>query len=190
MPNDAKTDYLMDVSPPETLAAEVRSDIIQSREKRNLIVRLRRMGLSYEQISDAIDRDPEADFTVAPQTAHKIVTNYLERLAGEDAESVDVVRELENQRLDHMQKSLAEKVNKGSVPAIKASLQIMERRAKLNGLDAMEVKGLIGAFANVGDVADPQKVDELTTAFVSAFHRPGIPDVPKKAIEASGRERS
>lgn len=189
--SDATSDYLLEqTGDPETMAAEVRSDIITQREKRNKIIRLRRMGLTYEGISDAIERDPESDYSVSPATAQRTVTHYLEKMANEDSESVDVVRELECQCLDHMQKSLAEKVSKGSVPAIKASLQIMERRAKLLGLDAIEIKGIVGAFANVSDVADPQAVQEATDAFVAAFQRPGIPDVPKKAIETSGREGS
>ena len=59
----------------------------------------------------------------------------------------------------------------------------MERRAKLNGLDAPEVKGFFGAFGRLEDIADPDQVKKLDDAFLSAFGRRGIPDV-----RVAGRE--
>lgn len=187
---EAESDYLLEQSTPETLGQEVRSDIILRREKRSLVLRLRRMGLTYEQISDAVRRDAETEFEVTAQGARQIVHRYLEELATQDRESLDQLRELENLRLDHMQKSLAEKIEKASVPAIKTALQIMERRAKLNGLDAPEVKALVGAFAHSHEIADEEVVNDMTQAFVSAFTRRGLPSAPSEAVPTNGRERT
>ena len=54
----------------------------------------------------------------------------------ECAELAEHLRELENQRLDELQASLWDKALAGVLPAADRILRIMERRAKLNGLDA------------------------------------------------------
>lgn len=187
---EAESDYLVEqgelpVVPSrdgEDIATRTRAGLLEREESRHQVIRLRRLGLTYEAISLALSKaDPPIHLSF--QRCREIVHEYLERMAAEDRESVDQLRELENLRLDHMQSRLAEKVEKGSVPAVRAALSIMERRARLNGLDAPEVKGFFGAFGKLEDIADPDVVAKLDDAFLAAFGRRGIPDVRSRGRE-------
>lgn len=178
---EAETDYQLD-----SIGAETRSGTLVRVERRNRVIRLRRMGLTYEQIEQALAKDEENPMTISAVACRNIVHNYLEKMSSEDRESLDQLRELENLRLDNMQKSLESKVQSGNVPAIKASLGIMERRARLNGLDRPELKGIIGAFAHVTDAADPEKVKQIEDSFQAAFGAHGI-EAP--AIEGNGKAK-
>src|SRR5262245_59512569 len=166
---EAETDYEW-----ESIGQETRGESLARVERRNRVIRLRRMGLTYEQISETLGKDESNPMTVTSQQAYRLVTTYLERMATEDRESVEQLRELENLRLDSMQKSLEVKVQQGNVPAIKAALGVMERRTRLNGLDRPELKVFIGAFAHVTDVADPATVEKIADGFQAAFSNHGI----------------
>jgi hypothetical protein len=91
-------------------------------------LRLRSLGFSYQAIADQTG--------VTKATAY----NRCQRaLAAIPAEAVDEFRRLEGQRLDlllekAMEKALSEE--KGALFAIDRVLAIMDRRAKLMGLDA------------------------------------------------------
>jgi len=91
-------------------------------------LRLRSLGMSYQAIADQMG--------VTKATAY----NRCQRaLAAIPAEAVDEFRRLEGQRLDlllekAMDKALSEE--KGALFAIDRVLAIMDRRAKLMGLDA------------------------------------------------------
>lgn len=190
---EAETDYLLDEgSLPEVsrhgedIGTRTRAGLLEREENRHQVIRLRRLGLTYEAISLALGKRAPEDggpIELGAVRCREIVQDYLERMASEDRESVDQLRELENLRLDHMQSRLAEKIEKGSVPAVRAALSIMERRARLNGLDAPEVKGFFGAFGRLEDIADPEAVKRLDDAFLSAFGRRGIPDVRSEGRE-------
>jgi hypothetical protein len=62
----------------------------------------------------------------------------LNLLAKECLEEASKVRDLELQRLDALYLVAYAEVEEGNVPAIDRCLRIMERRAKLLGLDAAE----------------------------------------------------
>lgn len=91
-------------------------------------LRMRSLGMSYQAIADQMG--------VTKATAY----NRCQRaLAAIPAEAVDEFRRLEGQRLDlllekAMEKALSEE--KSSMFAIDRVLAIMDRRAKLMGLDA------------------------------------------------------
>lgn len=91
-------------------------------------LRMRSLGMSYQAIADQM--------SVTKATAY----NRCQRaLAAIPAEAVDEFRRLEGQRLDlllekAMDKALSEE--KSSMFAIDRVLAIMDRRAKLMGLDA------------------------------------------------------
>ena len=69
------------------------------------------------------------------QSAHRAVKRALERLNGEIGESVTDVRRMELERLDAMLGALWPKAERGNLTAVDRVLHIMERRAKLLGLD-------------------------------------------------------
>jgi transposase-like protein len=88
---------------------------------------LRKSGATYEAIA--------RDLGVSVQSAHRAVKRALERLNGEIAESVTDVRRMELERLDAMLGALCPKAARGNLTAVDRVLHIMERRAKLLGLD-------------------------------------------------------
>lgn len=104
--------------PPNVAAAGRQADALALRVK----------GLTFRQIGDALGCDGS--------TAFRAVRDALAATLAECAELAEHLRELENQRLDEMQAALWEKALAGVFPAADRVLRIMERRAKLNGLDA------------------------------------------------------
>lgn len=67
--------------------------------------------------------------------AANYVKQAIEKTTAENAELTQHVIDLELQRLDTMLLSLEDKIKEGSLGAIDKALKIMERRAKLLGLD-------------------------------------------------------
>jgi hypothetical protein len=100
---------------------------IMARQHEADALALRKSGVTYEAIA--------RDLGVSVQSAHRAVKRALERLSGEIAESVTDVRRMELERLDAMLGALWPKAERGNLTAVDRVLHIMERRAKLLGLD-------------------------------------------------------
>lgn len=96
-------------------------------EQRKQILELRRAGLSYSDIATQLgigNRNTIRDI-------------YLAELGlGADEELVAELRAIESDRLDRLQRSIWGKAVGGDLRAMQSILRIMERRAKLHGLDA------------------------------------------------------
>ena len=91
-------------------------------------LQLRQEGYRYREIA--------VQLGITEQGAHQLVIDELRRQKTQLPELADEVRRLELERLDAMQLALVTKVKKGDTAAIQTVLKIMERRAKLLGLDA------------------------------------------------------
>ena len=115
------------------------SDLLETAERRAYVLSLRKQGKTYVDIAQAtiekfgVERLP-AGFD--DRYAWKDVARELDRLRNEIAESAESIIELEIQRLDAMLDKLWDKVELADEKAIDRVLRIMERRAKLLGLDA------------------------------------------------------
>jgi hypothetical protein len=88
------------------------------------IVKLRRGGLTWDLIGERLG--------IHLTTAQKGYERALARVVKED---IDAIRTLETERLDIAQSAIWGNVLKGDNPSIANLLRIMERRAKLLGLD-------------------------------------------------------
>jgi hypothetical protein len=97
-------------------------------EKRNAVLGLRKAGATYSSIGKSLG--------ISKQHAHRIVVEELKRLSTKRSKTTEEVARLELERLDTMLMGVWQEATKGDVPAIGAVLKIMERRAKLLGLDA------------------------------------------------------
>ena len=93
-------------------------------EKEQEIVKLRRGGLPFDIIGDRVG--------LSTSGAHRAYQRSLARVVKED---VDAIRQVETERLDLAQSAIWGKVLQGDNPSIQNLLRIMERRAKLLGLD-------------------------------------------------------
>ena len=103
---------------------------IRTTEKTLKALELRKRGLNYTQIGKKLG--------CHRSTACRYVLSELENLADKCREEAVHVRDIELQRLDALYLKAWEAVEGGDLPAIDRCLRIMERRAKLLGLDAAE----------------------------------------------------
>jgi len=95
------------------------------------VATLRRDGSTFEEIGRALG--------ITASTAHHHWKRYLDEVNAETRETVLETRDREARRLDSLQLVCMRVIDAGGrdvVPAILAALKIMERRAKLFGLDA------------------------------------------------------
>ena len=97
-------------------------------ERQYQALELRRRGLSYRAIG--------AKLSVSHVQARADVEAVLRQLADENRDKADEMRQLEIERLDAIYESLDSWVASGNPAATNAYLKAMERRAKLQGLDA------------------------------------------------------
>ena len=89
---------------------------------------LRKAGWSYARIAEKLG--------VSRGGAYKIVQTALDEIREHYRETAHEVVSLELERLDEMTRALESKVGYGDATSIAAALRVMERRAKLLGLDA------------------------------------------------------
>lgn len=101
---------------------------VRAVERRRDALALRRSGATYQQIGERLG--------VAVSTAHTAVQNALAGVADESDGAARELRALELERLDELQRSVWPEATRGGLAAIDRALKIMERRARLLGLDA------------------------------------------------------
>lgn len=94
-------------------------------EKEAEVLKLRRGGLTFDLIAKQLGYKHASG-------AHKAYMNACKRIVRADVEEL---RNTEIDRLDLAQGALWSRVMRGEVPAVMAVLRIMERRARLLGLD-------------------------------------------------------
>lgn len=114
---------------------------------------LREKGWSYRTIGEAMG--------LSPAGVHKAVTRAMEKTAARIASVADQVREIEIERLDRLQNAhwdTAVGKGKNRSQATDRVLRIMERRAKLMGLDAPKK---IDVDANVAVKSHEKWLEEL-----------------------------
>ena len=101
---------------------------IATLERRSQALALRRAGAQYDEIGKQLG--------ISKVAAYMHVKKYLEDTAKTTGEDAEVVRAIELERLDRMLLGAWPKASNGDTDAIHTVLRIMERRAKLQGLDA------------------------------------------------------
>lgn len=101
---------------------------IRQLELQHRALELRRQGLNYHEIA--------RELKISTNRAYELVQSALTRWMLEPAEDV---RLLELQRLDALLAALWDKAIAGDLAVVDRVLRIMERRAKLLGLDQIEV---------------------------------------------------
>jgi predicted transcriptional regulator len=112
-------------------------------ERRAKALELRKQGMSYREIGRALG--------VSRTAAHKYVTKELDAIRAETRASAEQLREIELERLDRYLAALEPKIVEGDDKAIATALRVMERRAKLTGLDAPQRSEVTVGGADVVD---------------------------------------
>jgi len=110
-----------------TTGGKATSQKITDAHRRSQAIKLRMGGATYEDIG--------ASLGVTKQRAHAIVRDYMNKVEDETCEDTKTIKQLEVQRLDRLVLGLWTRATAGQVGAIDRMIKIMERRAKLLGLD-------------------------------------------------------
>jgi hypothetical protein len=97
-------------------------------ERRFMALEFRKSGLSYRAIGEKL----KIDYT----QAWRDVRDALKILADKTTEKADEVRQIELERLNDLTKGLEPFAMTGNPSSVMAYLKVMERRAKLLGIDA------------------------------------------------------
>lgn len=127
---------------------------------------MRRRGLSYPRIAEALG--------VSLTTAYKYVDYELTRLAAERRMEGEKVLEIELSRLDRLTAKAMELAVKGSVPHMEIVLKMMDRRAKLLGLNApTKHEVTVGEQRNLPDAALYERTQKLLLRLQAAGHDVG-----------------
>jgi predicted transcriptional regulator len=98
-------------------------------ERRPKVVEMRKEGYGQRQIADSLG--------IAVSTVCKDLKYALEEFGTATAEEVAEMRALDNARIEEMIKAIWLKAKDGQVGAIDRIVKLLERRAKLNGLDGV-----------------------------------------------------
>lgn len=101
---------------------------IKSREIRAKAFELRKMGLSLEAVGQQLG--------VSRQRAHKLISQSLAELDALNTQTLNELREMDLARLDDALLQMMVQVKCGNQGAVDRMIRILERRAKLMGLDA------------------------------------------------------
>lgn len=109
----------------------------ETAERRLRIIEARKRGHTLQAIADQEG--------ISPQAVHKQIRLQIDAWKLQCNEEVRALVELESQRLDEAHKALWPKAIRGHLPSIDRVIKIMERRAKLLGLDAPARTELTGA---------------------------------------------
>lgn len=108
-----------------TAAAPGTPQAIANKDKAAQALALRKTGATYDQIAGALGYASRG-------AAHRAVQRLLK---AHEVEGVEELRKLEDSRLDEMLFAIYKAARGGDLGAIDRILRIMERRAKLLGLD-------------------------------------------------------
>ena len=105
-------------------------------ERRIQALELRKAGATYEQIGKQLG--------ITKQAAYKHVKKALDAMNDTIREQADDVRNIEVERLDKLWFVMYKQALSGNQGAVDRCLKIMDRRAKLLGLDAPEKQETTG----------------------------------------------
>lgn len=114
---------------PRRRARRGGAEDIQTAEREREAIGLRAAGLSYDAIAEKVGYANRS-------LAYKAVIRVLDRWRVETREDACVVRDLEVERLDSLLAGVWQRAAQGEPAAIDRVLKIMDRRARLLGLDA------------------------------------------------------
>jgi DNA-binding CsgD family transcriptional regulator len=106
------------------------SRIVKATERRTQAVNLRIGGKTYDEIGRTLG--------ITRQAAHALVVKALELTNNQTAESAEILRQIEIERLEFMRNAIWGSVIKGDLLAIDRALRISKRFSEVTGIDAPE----------------------------------------------------
>jgi len=107
--------------------AKSKTSTLEAKKRRERILQFKLSGLRQSAIADQEG--------ISPAAVSKIVKKINEELDSGNDEMANEMRVLENARLDRLTQTLWPNALRGAKTPIDQVIKIMERRAKMNGLD-------------------------------------------------------
>ena len=140
------------------------ADAQSKQEGKKLSQADRRAKVLTYRMSGASTRDIAAKLSVSHTTIERDITHLMTEVNESNAERAEEMHALENTRLDKLQAGIWLTALTGHADSIRTVLSIMERRARLNGLDkpikvdlAAELEGqLEQAMLKLGEALDEE----------------------------------
>lgn len=120
---------------------------IISEEIRNTVIELRKQGMNYADIASEVG--------IHMDTARSAVNTYMIRLQARTLESADELRRDDYSKLSMMLDAIWDRVLEGELGAIDRAIKILERRARLMGLDMQQQNAILMAL-NLERLTDEQ----------------------------------
>jgi hypothetical protein len=160
-------------------------------ERAGWALELRKAGLTFREIGQRMG--------VTEQRAHRIVTEELARLNAKRAESAEAVTRLEVERLDALLAAVWEKAAAGDLAAVDRVLSIMQRRARLLGIDAEKPAGpnvAIQTNINTEALTDADRAAAIAAILARVGQAGAGPDLdgadggPRPLLEQAGADHN
>lgn len=115
-------------------------------ERRQQALDYRIAGLTFQQIGDKLG--------ITKQAAHALIVAALDDINKKTAIDAEKLREMELERLDSLWRTVYPQAKSGNLGATDRALKIMERRARLLGLDAPVKNDLTTNGKDITDYRD------------------------------------
>jgi hypothetical protein len=141
-------------------------DLLATQQRRREVLQLKEAGATYEAIARTLLERHGTHALPAGydrRYAYKDLHRELEKLQDENREAAESVRDVELRRLDRMLRGLWNKAVQGDPQAIDRVLKIMQRRAKMLGLDEPE------RFAQVVELVQSEEYRQARAAIMDAL---------------------
>jgi hypothetical protein len=139
---------------------------VSAAQKTEKVLALRLKGLSFSKIGKEVG--------ISKQRAHQVVDEWLQESLEELKGKAQELRLIELARLDTLQAGLWARATRGDPRAIDTMLRVMERRARLTGIDA-PLKIIPGApDGKLHDIPDDAELEAIVEA-VNARSKGALP---------------
>ncbi len=146
---------------------------IASAEKREKALQLRKMGFSYEKIGEQIG--------CSKQHVHRVITEELGKLRESNYASAEDLRTLQAERIAYAINQVMIAINTGDITAVDKLCRLLDREARLFGLDAATRTEISGALTSSSEWVELRSVLLLTLG--------RFPDARQAVLEViSGKE--
>jgi len=149
---------------------------LRAAEKQKRALEMRIEGAAYEEIRAELGYRSRSG-------AHKAVMSALRKMLREPA---DTVRELELQRLDRILRPMMQLAITGDAAAVDRVLKVMDRRAKLLGLDAPTKSALTDPEGNALPASEWTELRTTILRVLEAF--PDARAALVGALEGNGHD--
>lgn len=161
-------------------------------ERRSMCIELRKAGMSYSDISDAVIKHFGLSNLPAgydEKRAHKDVMAVLELTRKEMFEDAQTIIELELERLDEILMSLWDRALGGDLKAVDKVLAVMQRRAKMLGLDKtnLYLEADWKKEAEVKGISPEKLYERIVDAYVKSIEQ-GAEDAEFADVSDGARE--